>query len=99
MGKWPMGGEKNGEGMFELLTGWFITTLSLVLGYYLGKHDKVVPQQVTKQIKDIFQRIVPNEGVGPIERPDNRAKELYTNPRLAEEQKIAEQNFDQLIHE
>lgn len=82
--------------MLELLTGATLSIISLLIGYSLGKNQTVVSNDVRKQIKQIFTRVVPDREVGPIPRPTQQMNYYRDNPKAAKEDEIMQDEFDTL---
>lgn len=83
--------------MIELIAGFALTMISLLVGFSLGKNQTVVTQDVKKQIQQIFTRVVPrNDGVGIVERPNAQQVFYRDNPQYAKIQQEATQDFDTL---
>ncbi len=55
--------------MVDLLIGFVITLVSLLLGFSLGKHQAPISPDVTRKINSLFKRVAPKSDVGIIERP------------------------------
>lgn len=82
--------------MFELMTGFVLTLISLLVGYNLGKHQQVVPPDTQKQIARIFQKVVPNDEVGAVMRPTAQDNYYRDNPQIAREDELMASEFDNL---
>lgn len=84
------------EDMQELLTGFVITMIALLIGFSLGKDQMVVTKDVQQQIKQIFKRVVPKSDVGPVMALSQRELDILNNPKLKEEQDIMDREFGHL---
>lgn len=82
--------------MLELIGGSLLTTISLLIGYSLGKNNQVVPNDVKRQINQIFSRVVPNPEVGPVIRPDAKQNFYRDNPVIAREHEVMAGAIDKL---
>lgn len=80
--------------MIELITGSLITALSLLIGYKLGKDQTIVTQDTRKQINRIFNKVVPNDEVGIIERPTQQDNFYRDNPRARIEDEVMTEVLD-----
>jgi len=82
--------------MLELLIGFTITLISLLVGFSLGRYQQSLPPSVNKQIQQIFKKVVPDTDVGGIEPPTQRDLDFYNNPKLAREHEELNRTFDKL---
>lgn len=86
--------------MVELLTGSLLTLTSLLVGYSLGKHNAVIPQEVkakaARAIQQTFRRVVPDSEVGAVETLSQRDLDLVRNPKLKAEQEELERTLNKL---
>ena len=83
--------------MIELFTGSLLSLGSLLIGYSLGKNQRLIPEQTQKRINEIFTRVVPKSDVGPIERPTVQQNFYRDNPRAAIENEVMAQQFGELM--
>lgn len=84
--------------MIELISGFLISIISLLIGFNLGKHQMPFSPQVKKQLDEAMGRVIPNDrGVGAVPRLTPRELELVRNPKLAEEQRIMGDTFKEAI--
>jgi len=83
--------------MIELLTGFTLTIVSLLIGFQLGKNQTVVSTDVKRQINQIFKKVVPKSEVGAVERPDAIQNFYRDNPQIAKEHEIMEKEFDKIV--
>lgn len=84
--------------MIELLIGFTITIVSLLLGFSLGRNSAPLTPEMSKKITRIFRKVVPpsEREIGPVERPTQMQNYLRDNPQIAREKRIMEQQFDEL---
>jgi hypothetical protein len=84
--------------MIELAIGSLITLISLLIGFSLGKYQQLIPEEAKKalieNLKEITQKRVSD--VGPVPRPTQKDLNMWNNPKLAEEQRVMEQEFKNL---
>ena len=67
--------------MIELFTGAILTLISLLVGFQLGKYQRLIPERTQKKINEIFDRVVPNPEVGPVIRPTTQQNFYRDNPQ------------------
>lgn len=83
--------------MIELITGSLITLIALLIGFSLGRHEKPIPPKVAEHLQEIFKKkISPQSSVGAVLTPTQEQLDRYKNPKLAEEEKIMEEELDRL---
>lgn len=82
--------------MIELLAGFMLTLMSLLIGYKLGKDQTIVTDDTKKQIKQIFRRVVPDTEIGIIKRPDAQENFYRDNPQAKVEDDLMAKQFDNL---
>lgn len=82
--------------MIELFTGAALTLISLLVGYQLGKHQRMIPERTQKKINEIFDRVVPNPEVGAIPRPTPRQNYYRDNPQALVENDTMTKELDDL---
>lgn len=81
--------------MIELLIGFAITLISLLIGFQLGKNSRVIPEQTQKKINQIFNRVVtPKSDVGAVSRPTVEQNYYRDNPQIAKEHGIMDETLD-----
>lgn len=74
--------------MVELALGFTVTLISLLIGYQLGKNQRVIPENTQKKINEIFHRVVPRSDVGPVERPSAQDNYYRDNPKAKIENEV-----------
>ena len=82
--------------MTDLIIGSLVTLISLLIGFRLGKYQRVIPEDTQKKINKIFTKVVPLEDreVGAISSLSPRELELERNPQLKAEQEVMQEVFD-----
>lgn len=74
--------------MIELITGFLLTIISLLVGFQLGKNQTIVTSDTKKQIQQIFKRVVPRSDVGPVIRPSAEDNYYRDNPSARVEEEV-----------
>ena len=82
--------------MTELLTGFALALISLLVGYKLGKDQTLVTDDTRKKIKQIFNRVVPDSEIGIIERPTPQQNFYRDHPEVKTEDDVMVGAFDKL---
>lgn len=87
--------------MIEMLAGFIISLVSLLIGFNLGKWQYPLSPQVDKRIRETFSRVVPKDsgGVGAVERPTARDIYLRDHPQAKEEQEVMGGILEKAINE
>jgi hypothetical protein len=85
--------------LIELLLGFAISLISLLVGFSLGKYQSPLSPQIKRKLDEAMNRVVTRKDqVGGIERPNPRELELMRNPKLSDEQKIMTEVFTEAIN-
>lgn len=87
--------------MIELVLGFAISLVSLLIGFSLGRFEKPLPPKLQQQLQEVFKRRVADplinpSGVGAVPRPTQEQLDRYKNPQLAQEEQIMTQTFTEL---
>lgn len=83
--------------MIELIIGFIITLVSLLIGFSLGKDQDVITYEAKKKIKGIMRKVIPNNDIGPILRPT--AQDIYyrDHPKERIEKEVMEKEFEKVL--
>jgi len=70
------------------------------IGYFIGRGKDIRPE-ISVTADDVVEKIrgyMPKKDeIGPVERPTARDVEIYKNPKLAEEDRIMTEAFDNIV--
>lgn len=66
----------------ELLLGFGLTIISLLIGFQLGKDQRLIPEKAQRRIEEILTRTVQDKGVGAVERPTAQDNYYRDNPKV-----------------
>lgn len=84
--------------MINLIAGFAITTISILIGYLLGASNESEERVTLKKVGRFMKKVNPiKDKVGAIERPDAQFLELQNNPKLRAEYEETERAFDNLV--
>lgn len=83
--------------MIFLIAGFIISLISLLIGYSLGKNNRIIPENTQQKINQIFTRIVePKTDVGAVERPDIKQNYYRDNPQAKVENDMMDEALTNL---
>ena len=81
----------------DLIIGFLITLVSILVGFQLGRNQAVVSNDTKKQIQQIFTRVVPRDKeIGAVQRPTAQQNFYRDNPQALEEQQVMDKTFEGL---
>lgn len=80
--------------MIEFIISSIITSISMLVGYSLGRWNSPTPPNIQRKIDKIFHKVVssaptlPGDEIGPIQRPTATQNYYRDNPKQAEEDRL-----------
>lgn len=80
--------------MIELIIGFTITLISLIIGFNLGRNQTIITADTKRQINQIFSRVVPKNEVGPVERPTAQQNYYRDHPEEAVERDVMDDTLN-----
>ena len=71
--------------MLDLILGFTITIISLLIGFSIGKYNTIVSPDFKKQITQIYRKVIPDTDIGPVERLTKRELDIINDPKKKQE--------------